>query len=131
MTMIENMKIKGTILIIDRDSVYLEELFGHLQEAGYEVRTADKVSGALALVQSEKIDVVILAADMPEMQGHEVVPIIKALAPRLPVIITAPENSQELEVKVRQASIFYYHVKSFGLEELDLAVQNALERGNR
>jgi DNA-binding NtrC family response regulator len=95
------MKIKGNILIIDRDSVYLEELFGHL------------------------------AADMPEMQGHEVVPIIKALAPRLPVIITAPENSQELEVKVRQASIFYYHVKSFGLEELDLAVQNALERGNR
>ncbi len=40
------------------------------------------------------------------MRGHEVVPIIKALAPRLPVIITAPENSQELEVKVRRASIF-------------------------
>jgi two-component system, OmpR family, response regulator len=125
------MNIKGTILITDRDLVYLKELSHHLQEAGYEVRTADKVSGALALVQSEKIDVVILAADMPEMQGHEVVPIIKALAPRLPVIITAPENSQELEVKVRQASIFYYHVKSFGLEELDLAVQNALERSNR
>jgi DNA-binding NtrC family response regulator len=125
------MAMKGTILIIDWDSVYLEALSHRLQDAGYEVRTADKVSGALALVQSEKIDVVILAADMPEMQGHEVVPIIKALAPRLPVIITAPENSQELEVKVRQASIFYYHVKSFGLEELNLAVQNALERGNR
>lgn len=131
MTMIETIKSKGTILIIDRDFVYLEDLSGHLQEAGYEVWTADKVSGALAMVQSEKIDVVILAADMPEMQGHEVVPIIKALAPRLPVIITAPENNQELEVKVRQASIFYYHVKSFGLEELDLAVQNALERVNR
>jgi two-component system, response regulator FlrC len=122
---------KGNILITDRDSGYLEELSRRLQGAGYEVRSTDKVSGALSLIQSEKIDVVILAADMPEMQGHEIVSIIKALAPRLPVIIIALENNQELEVKVRQASIFYYHVKSFGLEELILAVQNALERANR
>jgi DNA-binding NtrC family response regulator len=125
------MKNKGRILIADKNPEDLEELEKLFQEMGHEVLSAQKVAGVLHLVQSEKIDLVVLAVDMPEMPGYEVVPILKGMAPRLPVIITARENTSELEARVRQAPIFYYHVLSFGPEELALAVQNALERSSK
>ncbi len=36
----------------------------------------------------------------------------------------------ELESRIRQQGIFYYHVKSFGPDELMLAISNAMERSS-
>jgi DNA-binding NtrC family response regulator len=57
--------------------------------------------------------------------------IIKGLYRRLPIIITATENNPDLESRVRKKGIFYYHVKSFGMDELLLAINNAMVRATQ
>ena len=83
---------------------------------------------AIQIIQEEKVDLLIMEADMPEIKAYEAIPIIKGVDPTLPIIITADRNTSELEARIRQKPIFYYHVKSFGPEELQLAIRNALER---
>ena len=62
------------------------------------------------------------------MAWDEVVPIVKGFYPELPIIMTSAANTQELEKAILQHKVFYYHVKSFGNDELVLAVRNAVER---
>ena len=67
----------------------------------------------------------------PKPIGYEAISIIKGLSHNLPIIITADENNPELEGRIRQRGIFYYHVKSFGPDELILAISNAMERSSQ
>jgi DNA-binding response OmpR family regulator len=46
----------------------------------------------------------------------------------MPIIMTSDANSPELESTILQHKVFYYHIKSFGNDELVLAVRNAVER---
>lgn len=51
--------------------------------------------------------------------------IIKGLCRNMPIIVTTEENNPEQESSIRQKGIFYYHVTSFGMDELVLAISNA------
>ena len=73
----------------------------------------------------------VLDACLPEEIGFETISIIKGLCHHLPIIVTAEENNPELESRIRQQGIFYYHVKSFGPDELMLAISNAMERSSQ
>ncbi|MEJ2025813.1 MAG: hypothetical protein P8Y00_12545 [Deltaproteobacteria bacterium] len=44
----------------------------------------------------------------------------------LPVIVCAETNTAEMEIRIRQKRIFYYHIKSFGIEDLEMALANAI-----
>jgi hypothetical protein len=39
--------------------------------------------------------------------------------------MTTQKNTRELEAKVREQDIFFYFIKSFGKDELKLAIHNA------
>jgi DNA-binding NtrC family response regulator len=62
------------------------------------------------------------------MKWEEVVPIVKGFNPGMPIIMTSDANTPELESTILQHKVFYYHIKSFGNDELVLAVRNAVER---
>jgi len=66
-----------------------------------------------------------MEVDLPEMKGYEAVSIVKSLDPKLRIIMMTKKNSKKLEAKVRAQDIFFYFIKSFGLEELKLAIKNA------
>jgi DNA-binding NtrC family response regulator len=117
-----------TILIADSDPEFLSEWSKILEEEGSLILKATKGTQAIQIIQEEKVDLLIIEAEMPEMKVYEAIPIIKGVDPCLPIIVTAAHNTLELEAKIRHNPIFYYHVKSFGSEELKLAVRNAFER---
>lgn len=92
----------------------------------------DRISECISTIQNKDIGVLVLDVEAPEMKWYEAIPIIKGVNPSLPIIITSSQNTPELEAQIRRQKVFYYHVKSFGIEELELAVRNALERsGNK
>jgi|WetSurMetagenome_2_1015567.scaffolds.fasta_scaffold517370_2 two-component system, NtrC family, phosphoglycerate transport system response regulator PgtA len=122
------MEPDGTILIADPESEFLSHWAAVLSEEGYRVFTTDKGSQAIQIIQEEKVDLLVMEADFPEIKAYEAIPIIKGVDPHLPIIITASHNTPELEARIRRRPIFYYHVKSFGPEELRLAIRNAMER---
>jgi CheY-like chemotaxis protein len=116
------------ILVVDPDSTAARELLSLLVDEGYEVEISGGIRKAAERVRDVKFDCAIIDVDLPEMAGYEAVSILKAIDPKIQVIMTAAVNSPELEVKVRKEDIFYYHIKSFDAEELKEAVRDVFRR---
>lgn len=123
--------IPAKIVVADGNKNSLEATHALLFQEGYHVEKALRLNDVFQCLQREKIDVLVLDVHMPEMKGYEAIPLIRGIAPNLPIIITAEENSPELESQVRHHRVFYYHVKSFGLEELKLVVENAIQKSSQ
>ena len=71
----------------------------------------------LLTLQTQRVHVLVLDADLLQ-EDCGFISIIKGMEPELPIIISAETNTPEFEAKVRQERIFYYHIKSFGTQEL-------------
>ena len=83
---------------------------------------------AIPLLRDERFDCAIIDMDLPETKGFEAVKIVRALSPHLPIITTVESNSKQLEEKVRGQNVFYYHIKSFDLQELKWAVEGIFNK---
>jgi DNA-binding NtrC family response regulator len=125
------MKECQTVLIAESSKDLSATLIPWLTDNGYDVKIADTIKDVLLTVQGERIHALVMDVCLPESMGTEAISIIKSLRRDLPIIITTDENNPELESSIRQKGIFYYHVKSFGLDELMLAISNAMARSSR
>ena len=121
----------GTLLIGEPGCKLATELDSWVVDKGYKVRAVENIKDVFLTLQCEKINVLVLDVCLPEEMGCEAISIIKRMCRKLPVIVTTDENNPELESRVRQMGIFYYHVKSFGMDELMLAISNAMARSSR
>ena len=117
-----------TILIIDPDMEAARELSSRFIKDGYDVEISGGVAKAVEKVKDVKFDCVIMDVDLPEMKGHQAAPIIKAIDPKVQIVMTATENTAELEAEVRKQDIFYYYIKSFDQNELQEAVRNVFKK---
>jgi DNA-binding NtrC family response regulator len=120
-----------TLLVAERGCELANGLNGWLEEQGHQLKRADNIKDVLMTLQNEKINVLVMDACLPEAMGYEAISIIKGLHRKLPIIITADENNPEQESRIRQKGIFYYHVNSFGMDELVLAISNAMVRSSQ
>ena len=93
-----------------------------------DVETRGSITEAAERVRDVKFDCVIMDVELPEMKGYDAVPILKTIDPELEIIMTAAENTMELEIEVRKQDVFYYHLKSFDLAELKEAVRNVFKK---
>jgi two-component system C4-dicarboxylate transport response regulator DctD len=116
------------ILTLEPDSKMAEKLYQVFRKERFAVKTTERASEAIRSIQEEHVAVLIVDVGVKDMTWDEVVPIVKGLDPKLPIILTSEHNTPELEASILHQKVFYYHVKSFGNEELILAVQNAIER---
>jgi DNA-binding NtrC family response regulator len=118
----------GKLLIAERGCELAQGLCTWLEGQGHQYKTVDNFKDVLMTIQNEKVKVLVMDVRLPETMGYEAISIIKGLDKKLPIIITADENNPEQESRIRQKGIFYYHVNSFGMDELMLAISNAMMR---
>ena len=121
----------GTLLISEPECKLATDLLTWLNDKSYKVRTVDNIKDVFMALQCEKVHVLVMDVCIPEKMGYEAISIIKSMYRNLPIIVTTEENNPELESCVRQMGIFYYHVQSFGMDELMLAIANAMTRSSR
>jgi DNA-binding NtrC family response regulator len=121
----------GTLLIAERGCELAQGLNSWLEEQGHRFKSVDNLKDLLITIQNEKVSVLVMDVCLPEPMGYEAISIIKGLDKKLPIIITADENNPEQESRIRQKGIFYYHVNSFGMDELILAISNAIMRSSQ
>ena len=95
---------------------------------GLGVNISAKASEAIRTIQQEHVSAMILDVGIKDMPWEDVVPIVKGIDASLPIIMTSSFNTPELEANILRQKTFYYHVKSFGTEDLLLAVRNAVEK---
>ena len=125
------MKEASWVLVVDPDPKAVEDWRACLSVEGINVEKAGSVKEAATKLKVLQCGCLVVDVDLPEMKGYEAVPILKAIQPRAKVIMTARLNSKELESKVREQDVFYYHIKSFSTSELASAVNGALQASRK
>jgi DNA-binding NtrC family response regulator len=113
------------ILVIDPNTKIRKDLETFLKNENYYVETGRGLTEAIKKISQGYFDCLILDVDLPEMKGYEAVSILKNLDPKIKIIMTAEKNTKRLEARVREQNIFFYFIKSFGKDELKLAIKNA------
>lgn len=117
--------IEKRILVINPDINEQKEICNSLKEEGYIVETSHRLFEALYIMRDRHFDCVIMDVNLPDMGGAQAIQVLRELHPHTKIIATTSNNSKMLELTIRAQDVFYYHIKSFGMEELKQAV-NAL-----
>ena len=119
------MKTNPSILIAEPKETLSSELSTFLEEMGFNILPVKTLNDTLLALQSQGVDVLVLDA---ELLGDDCafLSIIKGMEEDLPIILCAAVNTPEFESKVRQQRIFFYHIKSFGTQDLEMAIRNAI-----
>jgi DNA-binding response OmpR family regulator len=96
----------GHILIVDDEAKLRQMMARVLQRAGYEVTTAADAKEALELVSQHVFDLLYLDIRMPDMNGLELLKIIHADHPDLPVVLftAQPDLNSAVEALRRGAT---------------------------
>ena len=111
--------INNRALIVDDNEVMLDLIQTSLSRVGYEVDTASSGSEALELSSQHEYDVVVTDWKMPEMDGMQLIGLLKKESPYLATILTTGYGTEESVIDAfTRGKISYYLSKPFGLEEL-------------
>jgi DNA-binding NtrC family response regulator len=116
------------ILIIDPDSNDRNVMATFLRQHNFSVETLKGLAEGIKKIAEGCYNCLIMAVDLQEMKGYDAVSIIRKIDPKIKVIMTTKKNTRKLESKVREQDIYYYFIKSFGKDELVLAINNALNQ---
>jgi len=96
-----------------------------LKNENYYIETGQTLTEAIKKISQGCFDCLILDVNLPEMKGYEAVPVLKSIDSKIKIIMTTGKNTKRLEAKARAQDIFFYFIKSFGKDELKLAIENA------
>jgi len=112
------------VLIIDPDTKFRKSLCHLFGGEGYSIDGSKCLTEAIQKMVQTNYHCVIMDVNLPEIKGYDAVSILKNMDPKLKVIVTTEKNTMKLEAKVRSQDIYYYFIKSFGLDELKTAIDH-------
>jgi DNA-binding response OmpR family regulator len=120
------------ILIVDDDPNALRLIGYALQRQGYQIVIAQDGQEALAKVQSEKPDLIILDVMMPAMDGHQVLKHLRAhpATARVPVILFTAKSQVDDKIAGFEAGADDYLSKPVTPAELVARVKALLLRAS-
>src|SRR3989339_177906 len=121
------MNEKHRILIVDDEASHRMMLRAVLKEDGYAVAEASDGTEAVAAVENEAFDVILLDIRMTSMDGIEALAEIRKLSPHVPVLIMTAYASVKTAVEALKAGAFDYLTKPLDIEELKILIEKALE----
>ena len=117
---------KVNILVVEDDEDLLKVLKTALDREGYGVRAALTAKETLGI--KEGFDIAILDIRLPDMDGIELLRLLKGREPGMDAIIITGYSSLESAVDALRIGIWDYLVKPFPVEELCRTVKNLVER---
>jgi nitrogen regulation protein NR(I) len=117
----------GTILVVDDERGVLQAFDEFLSELGHTVLTAINGNVALELVGKQQPDLVVTDICMPGVDGLETFRQIRAVNPKLPVIIMTGQGTMDTAIEATKLGAFDYQLKPFDPESMAAAIERALE----
>ncbi len=101
------------ILLVEDDHALREALGDTLQLAGHPYRAVDCAEAALAALQQEPFGLVISDVNMPGMDGHELLALIRQYHPQVPVLLMTAFGAVARAVDAMRQGAADYLVKPF------------------
>jgi len=120
-------KKQTSILVVDDDQVHRYMLCSMLAEWGYRTVEADDGVTAVAAVENNSYDAVLMDIRMARMDGLEAFSRIQGIAPALPVILMTAYSTVESAVETIQQGAHDYLTKPLDFDRLHLALERAVD----
>ena len=118
-----------TILLVDDDAIFREELREILLMEKYDVLEASNGKEALSIIKKPHIiDLIILDERMPGLDGTEVLRKLKKIDSNLPIIILTGYSTKEVAIKALRADADDYLEKPLKVEKALVRIQNILNK---
>ncbi|MEJ2037544.1 MAG: response regulator [Desulfosarcinaceae bacterium] len=114
-----------TVMIVDDEEDFCNTLAKRLEKRNLHVLKADGGEAALAVLNQDPVDVVVLDVRMQGMDGIEVLRAIKACNPEVEVVMLTGHASVEAAVQGMALGAFDYLMKPVGIDELLFKLQDA------
>ena len=116
------------ILVVDDEPAIRRALRPPLVELGFQVTDVSRGEEALQALRTATYDVVLLDINMPGIGGIETLRRIRALSPRLPVLMLTVRNQEEDKVEALDMGADDYVTKPFSTRELIARIRAAVRR---
>ena len=121
--------LKGSkILVVEDDPSIREGVLATLKFEGHTVLAAGDGERGWELFEKESPDLVILDVMLPKVSGHELIRMIRRVAPEQAVLFLSARGSEADRVLGLDLGADDYIVKPFGIRELSARVRALLRR---
>ncbi|CAB1401511.1 Flagellar regulatory protein FleQ [Pseudomonas fluorescens] len=115
------------VLLVEDDRSLREALADTLLLGGYDYRAVGCAEDALTAVAHEAFNLVVSDVNMPGMDGHQLLALLRARQPQLPVLLMTAHGAVERAVDAMRQGAADYLVKPFEPKALlDLVARHAL-----
>ncbi|HXS63126.1 MAG TPA: response regulator transcription factor [Streptosporangiaceae bacterium] len=115
------------LLVVEDDAAIRSALSRALTERGHAVSSTPNAMQALRLVLDCPPDLVILDLGLPDLDGYEVLRMLRAIS-KIPVLIATARDDEADIVRALDAGADDYVVKPFGLSQIEARVRAVLRR---
>ena len=116
-----------TVLIVDDEQVHRFMLSSMIKEWGWRCVEADDGETAVAAVEKNRYEAVLMDIRMARMDGREAFGRIKAMQPALPVILMTAYSSVDDAVEIMKEGAHDYLTKPLDFDRLRLALERAVD----
>lgn len=116
------------ILLMDDSEIFLEVARRALEQAGYEVVTANDLESFQQARQQKPADLVLMDVQMPEAFGDDIAMTLRfAHDVDTPIYLLSSLNDAELEERTKEAQIDGYISKNAGMDRIVEQVRRILD----
>ena len=121
-----------TVLVVDDDSAIREMVRLALQKNKYHVLEAGDTRAARRLLESERIDIVLLDWMLPGQSGYEFTRALRSnnASDNIPVIMLTARDQEEDKIAALEAGADDYISKPFSVKELLARIKAVLRRSS-
>ncbi|MET7401400.1 response regulator transcription factor [Dactylosporangium sp. NPDC005572] len=116
------------VLIVEDDGTIRTGIVRALTERGHVVAAAGTAMDGLKLAVAEAPDVVLLDLGLPDLDGREVLRMLRAVS-AVPIIVVTARRTEGEMVRALDAGADDYVVKPYGAEQIDARIRAVLRRG--
>lgn len=114
-------KIK--ILILDDEKQFTEELSGFFEDSDFEAFEANTAEEGKKILNSNKIDLLILDVRLPGANGLDILKEVKIQYPFMEVIIISAHGDMDTVIKAMRHGAFDYLRKPFRYIDIQIAIE--------
>ena len=113
------------VLMVDDETELLDVMAERLGVRGIEIFTAESPEAALAMIETQSFDAVILDFSMPGMDGIQALKLFKAKRPEIQVILLTGYGTIDKGVEAMKQGAFDFIEKPADINKLVVKIHHA------
>ena len=117
----------ASVLVVEDDQRIRETIARSLTDSGHAVRTEARGADALSVVVDWRPDVVVLDLGLPDLDGADVLRMVRSVS-TVPVIVATARDDETEVVRLLDAGADDYVIKPYSAAQLDARIRAVLRR---